>query len=1228
MPTRYESVQRLGRGGGEGATLVRDRYRGGRLVVMKRLPRAGYSPDATAAQRRQLLLLRRVRHPNVAPVLDVAFDEPEQTYVVTTEHVDGLDLVTYARDLAPESTADLVAGVLRGLAHVHGWGLVHHGLRPSNVLVAVGDEGPEPRLVDFALVPSGQLDLDAEGERAARRILYTAPELLDGKPGDARSDLYALGLVIWEILEGALPFDVEDPGRVRAWHRGERAVMRPPGPLGRLVGRLIEPLPGRRCRSAAEALRLLSADAGRVFFHDSGDQSECLLSGRFVGRDETLQRLEAVAQRVFRGDGGGLFLVEGGRGMGKTRVLEELGVLGQLAGIRVAEVSSTRSRPLAALRDLLSEVVGALGPDHEAVRGAAPAIADLLPDLVASPDDRPALTGRNEPVERSRPVDPEPWREELASFLIAAGEARPFLFLIDDLHAIDESSLDILLDLSRRLRGAPGIMVGTYDPERCDDEHPLRRWTRYSTRERLVLEPLDAAAVEELVAGAFALPGEVREISEMVVRLTGGVPLYVEALLRSLIEGEPLAVTDDGRLTCGAETDAGSSAGERATQLVVRRLARLTEDVRTVADALTVFEGAVGLDVLTVVTGLAVDRVEAAVRTLEAEDAVATDFAPEALLVRWRSELFREAVVAELDADRRRELHDRAVEHLEESGGASPSELAWHALRGSEPHRYLAHARAAVKEAMALHDEHQGRRILEGALQVARQIDDQRQVREISFELVDVLERLGDTEGAASLLRSLVDETPGDAETLARLGGFLKESGDHEEAERTLRAAHGALAGTDGSLLRSRIARGLAECLIRRGRHQEAVSCLDEALAYARDGGLARELARVHAALGLAHWFGRDRNRALEHHQESQRHYLEAKDRLGAAISHVNIGLVLWTRGRLRDAHRCFVRAEEVARRVSHYRILATALHNRGLAELELGRLQQARKTLRASLHMRGRLGDEAGAARSVVNLGLVHLRLGGYETALELFEDACERRRCSDDRAGLANVLVNIAELRLELGDRTRAKEAANEALALAGSMKDDGVLAEALIVQSWIELRCGTPDAAAAAALRARERWNSLGQVCDAAEADLVLARVDVLRGDVAAARSRIAGALATLRGSGHARLMTLARLEAGRLRGAGGVPTLRRAYAMARQSGLADLSWRCAGELGAALLVKGRRLDAATTLREGMELLRGIHDDLPPSQRGSWLQDPEKLRLKDTFADAVRALRETMG
>jgi serine/threonine protein kinase len=200
FPSRYKVVERLGEGGQAQVFLALDLARDGREVALKVL-----RPGAERGEgdlRREFEALSTLRHPNLVSVLDFGTGEDGALYF-TSEYFAGKALRACMVELSADERLDVLCQILRGLEYVHTRGVVHYDLKPENVLVRRAG-GYEVKITDFGLAGP------AEGTPRARGTAhYMAPELARGAATDRRADLYSFGVIFYELLTGAPPYEGE-----------------------------------------------------------------------------------------------------------------------------------------------------------------------------------------------------------------------------------------------------------------------------------------------------------------------------------------------------------------------------------------------------------------------------------------------------------------------------------------------------------------------------------------------------------------------------------------------------------------------------------------------------------------------------------------------------------------------------------------------------------------------------------------------------------------------------------------------------------------------------------------------------------------------------------------------------------------------------------------------------------------------------------------------------------
>ena len=245
---RYRVVAPLGKGG-MGEVYRADDLTLGQPVALKFLPAAlSADPGRLARFRKEVAAARKVSHPNVCRVYDIT-DHAGHSFL-TMEYVDGEDLsslLTRVGRLPEEKGLEIARQLCAALAAVHDQGLLHRDLKPANVML---DGRGKVRLTDFGLAAAAE-DLSATEVRSGTP-LYQAPEQLAGRGVTARSDLYALGLVLYELFTGKRAYQGRErdtpPSKLSSHVSGLSPA------LEAVILRCLEPDPANRPRSATEVL--------------------------------------------------------------------------------------------------------------------------------------------------------------------------------------------------------------------------------------------------------------------------------------------------------------------------------------------------------------------------------------------------------------------------------------------------------------------------------------------------------------------------------------------------------------------------------------------------------------------------------------------------------------------------------------------------------------------------------------------------------------------------------------------------------------------------------------------------------------------------------------------------------------------------------------------------------------------------------------------------------------
>ncbi len=268
---RYKLLQRIGEGGFGEVWMAEQREPIKRRVALKIIKPGMDSRQVIARFEAERQALAMMDHPNIARVLDAGVTDAGRPYFVM-ELVRGVPITEHADagNLDPQARLELFTQVCHAVQHAHQKGIIHRDLKPSNVLVTVTDGKPVPKVIDFGIAKAtgGELTdktLFTEFRQFIGTPQYMSPEQagMSGVDIDTRSDIYSLGVLLYELLTGATPFDA---ARLRSAALEEmRRIIReedPPRPSTRVstLGDALSAVARHRCVEPARLGAMIRGD--------------------------------------------------------------------------------------------------------------------------------------------------------------------------------------------------------------------------------------------------------------------------------------------------------------------------------------------------------------------------------------------------------------------------------------------------------------------------------------------------------------------------------------------------------------------------------------------------------------------------------------------------------------------------------------------------------------------------------------------------------------------------------------------------------------------------------------------------------------------------------------------------------------------------------------------------------------------------------------------------------
>ena len=255
---RYEIIEELGAGGMGRVYRVEDTKLNQEVALKLIKPEIAKDKKAIQRFRNELTLARNIRHKNVCGMFD--WGEATGAHFITMEYVHGEDLKSFIRRAAPLSTARTISiakQICEGLAEAHKLGVIHRDLKSNNLMI---DKEGSVRIMDFGIarLVKGKSLTDAGAMIGTPE--YMSPEQVEGKEVDPRSDIYSLGIILYEMVTGKVPFEGDTPFTVGMKHKSEHpkdpkeSNTQVPDDLDHLILKCLEKDRANRYQSAEEVL--------------------------------------------------------------------------------------------------------------------------------------------------------------------------------------------------------------------------------------------------------------------------------------------------------------------------------------------------------------------------------------------------------------------------------------------------------------------------------------------------------------------------------------------------------------------------------------------------------------------------------------------------------------------------------------------------------------------------------------------------------------------------------------------------------------------------------------------------------------------------------------------------------------------------------------------------------------------------------------------------------------
>ncbi len=505
----------------------------------------------------------------------------------------------------------IALGIAKAVGHFHARGLIHRDVRPGNVMVnpATGDAWLTG--FGFAVRFSSNPPISESLETIVGTLAYMAPEqtLRINRSVDSRSDLYSLGITLYQMLVGALPFTGGDPMEWMHCHIARLPVAPNvrlngiPDSISAIVMKLLAKSAEERYQTAAgleaDLRHCLSAfgthgkiDPFPLATHDVSGR--LVIPEKLYGRESEMRALLAAFDRVLARGRTELVVVSGDAGVGKSSFVNKLRkALAPSRGLFAAGKFDQFQRdiPYATVaqgfQSLVRQVLGkreeevnrwqdslrkALGPNGRLMVG-------LIPELEL-------LIGKQPPIPDLPPQDAQNrFQMVFLRFLgVFARPRQPLVLFLDDLQWLDAATLDLIKQLVTEPDARHLLLIGAYRENEVGQTHPLSRMLAEIRQasaavHEIVLRPLSVESLDQLILDVLHCePHGARSLAKLVHEKTGGNPFFAIQFLTALFDGGLLAFEPAaGAWTWDLRRIHGMGFTDNIVDLMAGKLDRLSE---------------------------------------------------------------------------------------------------------------------------------------------------------------------------------------------------------------------------------------------------------------------------------------------------------------------------------------------------------------------------------------------------------------------------------------------------------------------------------------------------------------------------------------------------------------------------------------------------------------------------------------------------------------------------
>ncbi len=1050
---QYKIIEKLGTGGMGEVYKAHDSILDRPVAIKLMHPHLHEDKVNDARFMHEARIVAKLVHPNVVTIHEVG--EAENRRYIVMEFIEGASLTSIIRKegaLNPDRAINITGQILRGLQYAHSKDVLHRDIKSENIMVTDGDH---VKILDFGIAKlMSQQGLTVAGDLLGT-LEYMAPEQFMGEPVGPSCDIYAVGILLYQMLTSKLPFLSNSPAAILYKQLNEEPVApsyyndKVEPALVQVVLKAIHKDKADRWWSATEFEAALGDTLGKapapatltksesqnrphqvVFDMDEpGQTATVTLRSVFIGRELEKKKLVSLFADALRGRGQAAVMM-GEAGVGKSTLADHFTKYAKanqacvLYGACLYQDGMDAYLPfIDALRTFFHNDSYSLG--EEARQHLKDAVRDKVPILLEVAD-RLMTVGPKVPEQ----TPPEPSSANLIEgfyrLIALLSTMRPVVLVIDDMQWADEATLRLFHYLSRYVASHPVFLLGISRTDRYDLQpngkpgmlmEVLARIRREGTCEQIDINRLDRDSCDLLIDRSISPNQFTEELYESIYLETKGNPLFLTETLKQLRE--------NGGIFNKEETWYNKRDGlellvpNRVEDIFVRRLSGLSDEEKDILQVAAVqghkFDPSLLsrlLETPKIVLLKVLHRIET-----ELQIVISNEHG-----FQFEHPMLRELLYKDIPTALSREYHLMIANELEKiygsDFGALVGDVAQHLRRGGDHLKALpllcqagmrAFGISAYREASLFYED-----LLASSTQCGKPIDELVALAELHFNLgicYEETNRLQDSLKAYTEVlnfgRSNNDDK-GQTDALLRIGRI-----------------HGKLGDWDSAL-----------------------SHYDLCIELAQQASVQNVLSRAYNNVGIIYFQKGDFELALQHFE----HTLQAIDcdmgEFDKAHALTNIGIIASIRGENNVAMDNYREALEIyARKGNRQQDQARIYHNLGMAHADTDDLDAALNAFEQCLDIAYEIHDRPLQALTHLNMGKTMVRQDKLLEAKSLMEKAIKVFKRTDDTLNMAEAHLVFGLIHHGEGDFAAAEESLTRSMQLNDKLENKQGQAECYV-------------------------------------------------------------------------------------------------------------------------------------------------------------------------------------